>query len=163
MNLQLPSEVLDHIGGLLYESSCRQLDTLVAFSLVSRQFRKSALPFLFGTVSHVVRDRLDQRERGLLRRLLNHKHLLGYVHTLHVLRPLGTQEFVAPDVETAAKSLTHEHMSSDLQAIRESLPFMHRLRRIRYAIAVAGSRTRESACCGSQRCFIVGSELLTSF
>ena len=130
---QLPSEVLDHVAGLLYEGSCYQLDTLSAFSLVSNHFRKSALPFLFGTVSHVVRDRLNHREHGLLRRLVDSPHLLGYIHTLHVLRPLETENFVPPKDLDTAQELAREHMALDLRVLRGSLSLMNRLRRIRYA------------------------------
>ncbi|KIW88761.1 uncharacterized protein Z519_10808 [Cladophialophora bantiana CBS 173.52] len=132
--VQLPSEVLDLIAELLYEGSYRQLDSLLPFSLVSRQFRKSALPFLFGTVSHVIRDRLDQRKHGLLSWLLDNRHLLGYVHTLHVQRPLEIPDFSPPQ-----NGDNGEHYYSDLRAVRESLPLMHRLRRIRLDCSAAAA------------------------
>ena len=129
--LQLPSEVLDHVAELLYEGSCRQLDTLFAFSLVSKHFRKSTLPFLFRTVSHVVRDKLYQQECGLLRRLLENRHLLDYIHTLHVLQPEENLEFAGPTDQYAAGKLSRELQASDLRVIRSSLIHMGRLRRIR--------------------------------
>ncbi|OQV09502.1 hypothetical protein CLAIMM_13618 [Cladophialophora immunda] len=135
--VQLPSEVIDLIAELLYESSCRQLSSLLPFSLVARHFRKSALPFLFGTVSHVVRDRLDQRKHELLRCLLDDHHLLGYVHTLHVQRPLEIPDFKSPD--NAASADSREHYYSDLGEIRDSLPFMHRLHRIRLDCSAAAA------------------------
>ena len=138
-NLHLPSEVLDHVAGLLHESTCRQLDTLFAFSLVSHQFRKSALPLLFGIVSHVICDRHEHCERGQLRRLLESTDLLGYVHTLHVLRPLEKQEYEATDGKIATEGLIQEHTSADLHVVRTCLPFMQRLRRIRYEIYRAGN------------------------
>ncbi|KAJ9607449.1 hypothetical protein H2200_008522 [Cladophialophora chaetospira] len=137
---QLPSEVLDHIAGLLYEGSCRQLDTLAAFSLVSNHFRKSALPFLFGTVSHVVRDRLNHREHGLLRRIRQRPHLLGYIHTLHVLRPQEAEDDVYPHGPEAAQEVARELMALDLQVLSECLPLMHRLRRIRLDCSAASAQ-----------------------
>ncbi|OAP59189.1 hypothetical protein AYL99_06487 [Fonsecaea erecta] len=135
--IQLPSEVLDVVAELLYESSCRQLSSLLPFSLVAHHFRKSALPFLFGTVSHVIRDRPDQRGYGLLRCLLDDCHLLGYVHTLHFQRPLEI-----PDLEGREHTpwaTGRDQFDSDLEVVRQSLPFMHRLRRIRLDCSAAAA------------------------
>ncbi len=136
---QLPSEVLDHIAELLYEGSCRQLDTIFIFSLVSKQFRKSALPFIFGTVTHVVRDQLSHRAHGLLRRMVDSPHLLRYIHTLHILRPLEIEYFVPPEDLGAGQELFQDHRALDLRVLSDSLPLMHRLRRIRYASWQTGS------------------------
>lgn len=133
---QLPSEVLDLVAGLIYEDSFRQLDSLYAFSLVSHQFRKSALPVLFGSVSHVIRDRQEQKDQSCLHRLRNHPHLLCYVHILHVLRPSNIVGFHPPIEEVTTHNLIQEQISSDLQVVQESLPLMLRLRRLRYAIYV---------------------------
>lgn len=133
MHPQLPVEVLDNIAEHLYESSYYQVDVLLAFSLVSQQFRKSALTFLFGTVTHVVRDRWNHCQRGQLQSLQRHPQLLSYVHTLHILRPLGKQEYEVDDTENFTVTQAHERTLLDLQVLRESLPLLQRLRRIRYA------------------------------
>ncbi|EXJ64347.1 hypothetical protein A1O7_00683 [Cladophialophora yegresii CBS 114405] len=145
---QLPSEVLDGIAGILYEGSYRQPDSLFAFSLVSKHFRKSTLPYLFGTVSHVIRDQLRHGEHGLLRRLATRPGLVEYAHTLHVLAPVEHQEDVMmrrlrstqpPAIQydlllhrsVAAEDIRREYQSRDFQLLRDSLALMHRLRRIR--------------------------------
>ena len=134
---ELPSEIIDLIAEQLYESGFGQLDTLYSFSFVNHQFRESALPFLFSTISHSVRDRLDQKEHGLLRRLLYHPGLICHVRNLHVVRPPDIIGF-APSLDAATdQRLSLEHQSSDLRVIRECLPLMLRLRRIRYATTSA--------------------------
>ncbi len=129
---KLPIEILDIIATQLYDSELGQVDALLPFSLVCRHFRQCALPFLFNTITHVVRDRLDQREDGLLRRLLKHAHLLQHVQTLHVLRPQKTIDFVPSLDQAGAQRLTREHTSSDLQVVKDGLPLMRRLRQLRY-------------------------------
>jgi hypothetical protein len=159
---ELPSEVLDIIAGLLYEGSYRQPDSLFAFGLVSKHFRKSTLPYLFGTISHVVRDQLCHGGHGLLRRLAASPGLVEYAHTLHVLRPVEVLEDVTkPRLETmrpseirpdlmlhnsqAFEDVRRRRRSSDLRLLRDSLPLMHRLRRIRYA---------STTTCGPSNCLI---------
>lgn len=128
---ELPSEMLDLIAAHLYETGFGQAETLLAFSLVSRQFRWSALPFLFNTATHVVRDRLDQCEHGFLPWLLNHPHLLRHVQHVHILRPPDIRTFIPSLDQAGADNLTLEHRTSDLRVLKDSLPWMDRLRRIR--------------------------------
>ena len=134
---ELPSEILDIVANQVYHGGLGQVDELLTFSLVSRPFRRSALPFLFKTVSHVVRDRLDQNEHGGFRRLLNHPHLLRYVQFIHVVRPTEIHGFVPSLDHVTTQRLTHEHTSSDLQVLKEALPLMSRLRRLRLDCSAA--------------------------
>lgn len=129
---RLPPEILDLIAQNIFNTGFGHIDTLLPFSLVCHRLRQSALPFLFNTVSHVVRDRLDQRETGILRRLLNHPHLLRHVRTLHVLRPPEIVGLVSFPDAANAHCLTLEHTWSDLRVLQVSLLLMPGLRRIRY-------------------------------
>lgn len=133
-NFELPSEILDLVAEILYDTTCRQLDILLPFSLVSRHFRKSALPFLFGSVSYVVRDRENQKGHELLRLLLDHPHLLRHVHTLHLLRPLDKSDRVSSPDRVPALPRNSDQRNKDLDVIDKALPLMHRLRRIRYVV-----------------------------
>ncbi|KAK5035839.1 hypothetical protein LTR13_005409 [Exophiala sideris] len=134
---ELPSEILDIIANQVYDGGLGQFDELLTFSLVSHPFRRSALPFLFKTVSHVVRDRLDQNEHGGFRRLLNHPHLLRFIQMVPVVRPTEIHGFVPSLDQTTTQRLTREHMSSDLQVLKAALPLMTRLRRIRFDCSAA--------------------------
>jgi hypothetical protein len=138
-NIPLPLEVLDRIAEILYQDSCEQLDALRAFSLVSKQFRKSALALLFRIVSFVVRDELFHEKSGLLHILLDKPHLLCYVHTLHVLRPIKDPEYVFLEDQQTVERLRLEQKTSDLQVIHNCLPFMSRLRRLRYRLPILDS------------------------
>ncbi|KAI1629145.1 hypothetical protein EDD37DRAFT_38558 [Exophiala viscosa] len=133
----LPSEILDIIANQIYDGGLGQVDELLTLSLVSRPFRRSALPLLFKTVSHVVRDRLDQNEHGALRRLLNHPHLLRYIQIVHVVRPTAAHGFVPSLDHATTQRLTREHTSSDLQVLKEALPLMTRLRCVRLDCSAA--------------------------
>ncbi|KAJ4677857.1 hypothetical protein HRR95_004621 [Exophiala dermatitidis] len=119
---QLPPEILDIVAHNLYDSGFGQIDILLPFSLVCRRFRHSSLPFLFSSVSHVIRDRLDQKETGILRRLINHPHLLR-----HSPETINTQR------------LGLEHTWSDLRALQVCLLLMPGLRRIRLDCSAAAA------------------------
>lgn len=138
---ELPSEILDMIARYLFDDGLGQLDSLLPFASVSHHFRQSALPLLYSTVSHVVRDRLDQGEGGLLRRLINHAHLLCHVRTLHLRRPVDVKGFIPPQNPNDADALTRTHQALDLQVIHHSLPAMPRLQQIRYAIRINEHRS----------------------
>ncbi|KAK6382161.1 hypothetical protein LTS17_004047 [Exophiala oligosperma] len=134
---ELPSEIVDLIANELFDGGFGLADGLLTFSLVSRQFRRSALPFLFSNISHVVRDRLDQQEHGALRRFLNHPHLLRHVKDLHIARPADIRGFVPSLDAASAQCLAEEHKGADLQVIKKSLPLMTRLHRIRMDCSAA--------------------------
>lgn len=141
---ELPTEILDIIANRVYDGSHGQIDGLLAFSLVSRLFRRSALPFLFKTVSHVVRDHLDQNEHGALRRLLKHPHLLRYIQIVHIVRPTNVPRVELSRDHASSERLTREHTIADFQVLWEGLSSMTRLRRIRLDCSTAvASQTLE--------------------
>ena len=125
---QFPSELLDQIAQHIYQGSFRQRESLHPFSLVSKHFRKSALPLLFGTVSHSVREELYHEPRGLFPYLLDRPNVLGYIDTLHLVQPAKIRDFMCDEDEADFKWPAHENKVADLQMIRHSLPYMHRLR-----------------------------------
>ncbi|KIX06215.1 uncharacterized protein Z518_04190 [Rhinocladiella mackenziei CBS 650.93] len=131
----LPSEIVDQIAEQVYETNFHQLDSIFAFSLVSQQFRQSALPFLFGQISHVVREDKHDVSHKLLHRLLDHPHLLRHVRTLHITR-IGRGDSPLKGVE----AFTHGSRSEDLRVIEQALPFMPRLRRMRFNCSPMATR-----------------------
>ncbi|EXJ85600.1 hypothetical protein A1O1_05966 [Capronia coronata CBS 617.96] len=136
---RLPPEILDLVAENLYNTGFGQVDTLLPFSVVCHRFRQSALPFLFSTISHIIRDRLDQREIGLLRRLVNHPHLLPHVRTLHILQPPEVIGLVHSLDTADAHRLTLESTWSDLRVLQVSLLLMPGLRRIRVDCSAAAA------------------------
>jgi hypothetical protein len=129
---QLPSEILDEIARLIHHDSYYQIESLIPLSLVSKQFRKSTLPFLFATISHGIREGKSRQRYGLLRRLLDRAHLLACVHTLHVVRPPISSELDESHSIEDTENIAERHWLADCQIVRDSLPWMSRLRRIRY-------------------------------
>ncbi|KAK5457093.1 hypothetical protein LTS15_004874 [Exophiala xenobiotica] len=135
----LPPEILGLIADQLYDAGFGLADGLPAFSLVSRQCRLAALPFMFGNISHVVRDNLDQQEHGTLGLFLNYPHLLRHAKELHVVRPAVIRGFVPSLDHASTRRLIQEHMSADLQVIMDGLTLMPRLHRIRLDCSAAAA------------------------
>lgn len=133
---ELPSEILDIIARHILQDALGQLDSLISFASVSHHFRQSALPLLYSTVSHIVRDRLDQGEGGLLRRLVHHDHLLCHVRSLHLRRPVDIKGFIPPQDQKLAATLAEKYRVLDLRVIRDTLLAMPRLQQIRYAMTI---------------------------
>jgi hypothetical protein len=127
----LPIELLDIIAGYVFEEGFRQTDSLLSFSLVSRSFRQSALPLLFQTVSHVIRDRVDQQEGGVLHALVTKSLLLTHVKSLHIERPVDFRSYVPVHGTPKTECLGVDYQKADLQVIQLCLPVMLRLHRIR--------------------------------
>jgi len=131
----LPPEILDLVIEYIYKSSLRQLESIIPFSLVCRQFRASALPILFDSVSCVIRDDARQLEHALLRRLLEAPHLLGHVRKLEILHPLWKEEGEGEGElggEEDAKLVPKDVRAADLEIVRRCLPFMQNLQCLRY-------------------------------
>lgn len=138
-DVQMPAEVWDSVAEYIYESSSCQPDSLHSFSLVSRHIRKSALPYLFKSVSHGIRHTASvfRDIAGQLHLIANRPDLLSHVHTLTLLYPPHKPELDLPPItpeesQGLGRNFAQENLISDLTVLQQSLPFMVRLRRIRY-------------------------------
>lgn len=131
--LDLPSEILDLIVSALYLDDTKRLSTILPLSRVSRQFRRSTLPFLFDSASSVIREDLADVAHRSFHQLKLAAHLHSYVKQLWVRAPLKNatqdlEERVVEDGEAERRRL------SDIEDVVTILQSLRSLQVLRYVI-----------------------------
>jgi hypothetical protein len=114
----LPSEVLDLIAVFIYEGCCRQARALHAFSLTSKSFRRSGLPYILETLTYY----LDHTS-GSMRRFMKRPDLLSYVRVLSIARPSSGNRDHDPR--------KREEEDSDVELLGQALKHISSLRRVK--------------------------------
>jgi hypothetical protein len=134
----LPQEVLDVIVRFLYQATGHRIVGILAFSRACRQFRISALPVLFESVSFSVRQELTHLPHPSFAKLATQPRLLSHVKILSLYQPLlgrsdgSDDEYV--DVDSALATLNEQEalVDQDVGLLKNSLDHMFQLREIRY-------------------------------